>query len=355
MYLSAVCILTYPTKTAPKPLKGLQGDPVCKTMPSYFSEMLEKNNTGQSREFDDLLICSAKLAGGSQHSKLICILAFNIVLAMTAITGNTLILISLHKDTSLHLPSKLLFRNLATTDLLVGVVSQPSLVVFCVSLLLELRQTCRYVFAVSRTTNNILCGVSLATTAAISVDRHLGLSLGLRYRGFVTIKRVYVALIVIWATALAGILPILWNDTTRLISMITFSSGCLLIIIYCYSRIFIRLRILQNQVHAIPATSPVFVRRYQKTVTSAMLVQVALIFCYLPHIAVSPLRYREIRRGEIFSFFFAELITLTLVYFNSSLNPFLYCWKIKEVRDAVKDTLRQLFFFPIQRESPELY
>ena len=350
--MSAVCILNYPTKlkTVPKPLKRLQGDPVCKTRPPYFNEMLEKNITGHSREFDDLLICSAKLAGGSQHSKLIYILAFNIVLAMTAITGNTLILISLHKHTSLHLPSKLLLRNLATTDLLVGVVSQPSQVVFWVSLLLELRQTCRYVFAVTRTTSNILCGVSLATTAAISVDRHLGLSLGLRYRGFVTIKRVYVALIVIWATALAGVLPILWNDTARLISMITVSSGCLLIIIYCYSRIFIGLRILQNQVHAIPATSPVFVRRYQKTVTSAMLVQVALMFCYLPHIAVTPLKYRELRRGAISSFFFAEAITVTLVYFNSSLNPFLYYWKIKEVRGAVKVTLRQLFCFPIQRE-----
>ena len=323
---------------------------MCKTRPSYFSEIIEENITGQSREFDDLLICSAKLAGGSQYSKLIYILSFNIAIAMTAITGNTLILISLHKDISLHLPSKLLLRNLVTTDLLVGFVSQPSLVAFWVSLLLELREMCRYILAVNRTTGNILCGVSLATTAAISVDRYLALSLGLRYRGFVTIKRVYVALIVTWTTALAGVLPILLNDITRLISMITFSSGCLLIIIYCYSRIFIRLQILQNQVHAIPATSPVFVRRYQKTVTSAMLVQVALIFCYLPYIAVTPLRYRELRRGEISSFFFAHTITLTLVYFNSSLNPFLYCWKIKEVRDAVKDTLRQLFCLPIQSE-----
>ena len=312
--------------------------------------MLEENITGYSREFDDLLICSAKLAGGSQHSNLIYILAFNIVLAMTAITGNTLILISLHKHISLHLPSKLLLRNLATTDLLVGVVCQPCHVAFWVSLLLELRQVCRYVFAATRTTSHTLCGVSLATTAAISVDRHLALSLGLRYRGFVTIKRVYVALIVIWASAFSCILAVLWNDTTILIWMIIFSSGCLLITIYYYSRIFIRLRIVQNQVHAIPATSPVFVRRYQKTVTSAMLVQVALIFCYLPYIAVTPLTYRELRRGEISSFFFAHTITVTLVYFNSSLNPFLYCWKIKEVRDAVKNTLRQLFCFPIQLE-----
>ena len=33
--------------------------------------------------------------------------------------------------------------------------------------------------------------------------------------------------------------------------------------------------------------------------------------------------------------------TATLVLLNSSLNPFLYCWKIREVRQAVKDTLTQ--------------
>ena len=123
--MSAVCVLNYPTKTVPKPLKGLRGDPVCKTRPSCFSEMLEENITGQSRDFDDLLMCSAKLAGGSQHSKLIYIVAFNIVLAMTAITGNTLILICVYKHISLHLPSKLLLRNLVTTDLLVGFVITP--------------------------------------------------------------------------------------------------------------------------------------------------------------------------------------------------------------------------------------
>ena len=30
-----------------------------------------------------------------------------------------------------------------------------------------------------------------------------------------------------------------------------------------------------------------------------------------------------------------------LVYFNLTLNPFLYCWKINEARQAVKQTIRQ--------------
>ncbi|XP_073229782.1 melanocyte-stimulating hormone receptor-like [Porites lutea] len=33
--------------------------------------------------------------------------------------------------------------------------------------------------------------------------------------------------------------------------------------------------------------------------------------------------------------------TGTLVFLNSSLNPFLYCWRIKEIRQAVKATIRR--------------
>ena len=35
-------------------------------------------------------------------------------------------------------------------------------------------------------------------------------------------------------------------------------------------------------------------------------------------------------------------LTVTLVYLNSSLNPFLYCWKISEVKQAVKETIREV-------------
>ena len=37
----------------------------------------------------------------------------------------SLILVALHKESSLHPPSKLLYRSLVTTDLLVGLVAQP--------------------------------------------------------------------------------------------------------------------------------------------------------------------------------------------------------------------------------------
>ena len=71
------------------------------------------------------LLCSPSLVGGLQQQLPICLVAVDILLSITAFAGNSLILVALYKESSLHPPSKLLYRCLATTDLLVGLVAQP--------------------------------------------------------------------------------------------------------------------------------------------------------------------------------------------------------------------------------------
>ena len=64
-----------------------------------------------------------------QNTQPVAIVAFfatlNILFSITAILGNVLILIALHKVTSIYPPTKLLFRCLAVTDLSIGLISQP--------------------------------------------------------------------------------------------------------------------------------------------------------------------------------------------------------------------------------------
>ena len=82
------------------------------------------------------------------------------------------------------------------------------------------------------------------------------------------------------------------------------------------------------------------IARYKKTVSSALWVQVALVVFYLPFAVVAVLRLqREVSSSLLVARFYSDI----LVLLNSSLNPILYCWKIREVRQAVKDTLRGLF------------
>ena len=59
------------------------------------------------------------------HGELVFLSVINTVLSITAFWGNSLILVALHKDTSIHPPSKLLYCNLAITDLCVGIIVEP--------------------------------------------------------------------------------------------------------------------------------------------------------------------------------------------------------------------------------------
>ena len=65
---------------------------------------------------------------------LLYLMVLNIFFSIAAILGNTLILVALHNESSLHPPSKLLLRCLATTDICVGLMAQPVCVVYWISL-----------------------------------------------------------------------------------------------------------------------------------------------------------------------------------------------------------------------------
>ena len=121
--------------------------------------------------------------------KLTWLLGLNIFLSITAVLGNTLILVALGQEISLHAPSKLLLRCLSTTDLLVGLLSQPMYAAYEMSLLNGSLETCRLTFVISFIAGYILSGVSLFTSTAISLDRLLALLMGLKYKLAVTFKR----------------------------------------------------------------------------------------------------------------------------------------------------------------------
>ena len=86
------------------------------------------------------------------------------------------------------------------------------------------------------------------------------------------------------------------------------------------------------------------IAHFKKTVTSIALVQSALVICYIPFVILNAifLLNSVLANSEVF-YKAANLVYSTLVCLNSSLNPFLYCWRIKEVRQAVKATIKQLY------------
>ena len=257
--------------------------------------------------------------------------AVNILLSITATLGNSLILVALHKESSLHPPSKLLYRCLATTDLLVGLVNQPLYAAYWMSVVYEHWSFCRYARDATVISSHALCSVSLSTLTAISVDRLLALLLGLRYKEIVTLRRAYIILAIVWAVCLvAGMCSYLNYRIALRYSFISISS-CLVVLVASYTKIF---RALSHHQESQPnALSMV---RYRKALHSAVWVHLALIVCYVPYFTLIILC--EMRCPNDIRI---EGMAIVLMFFNSTLNPFLYCWKIIEVRQAVKQIIRQ--------------
>ena len=288
------------------------------------------------------LTCSLYLTRSGLHGHLTFLSVLNIFMSVTAFLGNTLILIALHKEPSLHPPSKLLLRSLAITDLCVGLISQPFAVIYWMSEANEHWNIRPYAFLAQFITSYILCGVSVATLTAISVDRLLALLLGLRYRQVVTLKRTYLIVIAIWVVCTVPSAIQFWNRLITFWCGMVRTSLCLVISIFSYTKIFLNLRHHQNQVHGNVQqpnqTNQLNIARYKKAVSTAIWLQLTLVACYLPFNIVMVLRSYS---GLSISLCFAIIYTRTLVFLNSSLNPILYSWKIDEVRQAVKDTIRQ--------------
>ena len=122
-----------------------------------------------------------------------------------------LILVALHKESLLHTPPKLLYRNLAATDLCVGIIVDPLAITCLIAVMKQQRNICRYAVNSIFIISYILCSVSLLTLTAISVDRLLALFLGLRYRQIVTLKKTYLAIIVFWAVSIVGTTMSFWD------------------------------------------------------------------------------------------------------------------------------------------------
>ena len=138
-------------------------------------------------------------------------------------------------------------------------------------------------------------------------------------------------LAIVWALCLvAGICSYLNFRIAIRCSFVGISS-CLVILVASYTKIF---RALSH--HQASQPNALNMVRYRKALHSAVWVQLGLIVCYVPYFTLIILC--EVRCPNDIRI---EGMAIVLVFFNSILNPFLYCWNIIEVRQAVKQTIRQ--------------
>ena len=271
--------------------------------------------------------------------------AVNVPLAITSIIGNLLVLHAVWKTPTLRSPSVVLLCGLALSDLTVGVVVQP---VFIANDLITLFSQDQSFKALFLRIYNLLafyvCGISLFTIAAVSVDRLVAIQKPLRYASIVTIPRVKCILVSVWITCAILVNAQFWNDTIYLVLVAVVICVCLFISAFSHVKIYKIVRDhkrrIQIQLEAIETNTVDVHNNMSELKTSALnsfIVFLVLFACYCPFFIVVVL----ISVFPIIALLSTSLAS-TVVFINSALNPFLYCWRIYEIREVVKQTCHEL-------------
>ena len=266
--------------------------------------------------------------------------------ALTAILGNGIVMLVICKTRELHSPSFTLLSCLAASDLLVGFVVQPCFVAYKVAKLLNHFSAYCRLRIIQFFSGWITSGVSLLTLTGVCIDRLLALTVHLRYSSLITVPRVAMVILGVWIVSSAGTIIKFWFDKWVILPSIVVVAT-LLIIAFCTSKIFqIALR-HQRQINAQDQTitslqhNTVEVLKCKKSAVTVLYVYGLLLVFYLPFLVTM---IHKAINGPTRSVRMAYEYATTVVLINSSINPIIYCWRIKLVRSAVKHYLKRLFF-----------
>ncbi|KAL9957544.1 hypothetical protein ACROYT_G039185, partial [Oculina patagonica] len=286
------------------------------------------------------------------YSSYIANCVMNAFSSYTAIMLNILTIYAMRKTSSLPKPLKTLLLSLAVSDLGVGLLVQPLYIALMVKWLqgnTEHSPTCA-MYTASLTVFCFFSSASFLGILAISVDRFLAIHLHLRYQELVTHKRVVAAVISIWLLSAFLSSITLWTPTS--ISYVIFAIidiVCLITTTVLNYKIYIAVRRLTNQIHVLQVQNTQHISQndemanvasIRKSAVGTFYVYLVFLVCYLPqicsYVVVMFSTSRTVRQVLL-------LCTLTVVFLNSSLNPVIYCLKMRHFRRAVIDLLRNIF------------
>ena len=291
-----------------------------------------------------------KQAENPLYSSRIANCVFNAFLCYTPIALNSATIYAMTKTSSLPKNIKTLLLSLVVSDLGVGFIVQPLYIAVLVMNLTEPNfgnnSTHTTTFTALLISAYSLSYASFFSVTALTVDRFLAIHPHLRYQELVTYKRVVVEVVSIWVlnAILSLIRQLVPAKENAFVILATIEIMCLFATAVLYSKIYLAVQHHTNEIHTLQVQQEqngdiTNAARLRKTALATFYVYFAFLICYLPRICIflTMRIYREstaLQSGLSYS--------MTMVYLNSSLNPLIYCRKMKHIRHAIMDILRKI-------------
>ena len=235
---------------------------------------------------------------------------------------------------------------LAVTDLVVGMVSQPIFVAQEIYLLdgASLLDYCSlysktiYVFLVPSI-------ASLLMLALLSIERYLAMKYSLRYVTIVTMPRLTSAVVCSWFISVFPLILRLIPATIAFAKVVYFVSVILsiLVIIFCHTSVYFvsRRHMIQIKAEQVASEAKAKFLEDRKALKTTSIIITFLFLSYVPGILYGAIKYLlpSSYSGRMTNWL---PLATSCILFNSFFNPFIYCWRNKDLRKALLALLSHL-------------
>ena len=158
-----------------------------------------------------------------------------------------------------------------------------------------------------------------------------------------THKRVVAVVSSVWVlSALIALLALKW------IQVLSFIFATIHIVFYIatgfyYCKMYAVIWHHANQINALQQSAQTEdmanAARLRKSAVATFYVYLVFLVCYSPIFCTGVARIHD----ETPLLLLLSEFSYTFVYLNSSLNPLIYCWKMRNIRQTVKNTLQGIF------------
>lgn len=282
--------------------------------------------------------------GGVLNIESVVTAVVNMICSLVATSGNAIIIVTFYKSDHLRSQSHLLLWCLAFADFATGLIVQPFYGAYKMAYLTGHRSVSCVLRIILETVAWFSAAMSCALFAAITGERYLALHYHLRYHEVVTTRKIVIviaylvismAILSLSRFAVNGVKPFLYINIFGLLSS-------LFTLFICFWKIYkqVRRHFCQIQAQSLVTLGgqSLDVQRYKKSIINMAYVSVLYMASYLPFTCVL---FAYVSFGFTRNIEAAYDITRTIAFMPSWWNPFLYFWKMHELRQAVRNVMRR--------------
>ena len=257
--------------------------------------------------------------------------------------GNCLILAAIWRNPSLRTPSYVLLAGLAITDFCTGILTQPFFAVYKLADITGNHIIHCVAGIVTESAGLYFSSLTVFVMVMIAVERWLHMT----RRSFLTVYRVIFLYITFAVILFLFVVVRMYsfynlNEFINTLLILYYAAGglCVAVTAFAYFKVFQIIRRHQNQVQTNQRAMDM--EKYNKSIFTILYILIIFIFSYVPYLCSALIIYIS---GSILSvpFMAAALNVDSAVVFSSSfINPLLYYWRIKDIRDSVKSMTRKI-------------